>query len=189
MKFSRNIILAIIVGIILVAAIATISVQIKNAGKIDEAALIVPKSITVDHSLDKATADQMIRAAKLFYTFWNTGETKYLDAVISSHFIDNTLPESRPQGPEGIREASANFRKSIPDLHCSIEELLIVGDKITARLVFTGTSEGEFMGQQPTGKPIKFIAIDVLHIQKGKLIEDWHLEDNLTLLKQLNIIK
>jgi predicted ester cyclase len=43
------------------------------------------------------------------------------------------------------------------------------------------------MGHQPSGKPVKFIAIDILHIQKGQLIDDWHLEDNLDLLQQLNV--
>jgi predicted ester cyclase len=151
--------------------------------------LIKPKSMSIDQSLDKATADQMVRAAELFYTFWNTGNPKYLNAVITPDFIDNTLPGGRPQGPQGPLFASNNFRKAVPDLRCAVEDLLIVGDKIAARLVFTGTFKGEFMGHQPTNKPIKFIAMDILHVKNGRLIEDWHLEDNLTLLQQLNAVK
>lgn len=157
--------------------------------QIKDSDLVKPNSMTIDSSLDKTTADQMIRAAKLFYTFWNTGDNTFLDAVISPHFIDNTLPEGRPQGPKGIKVASENFRKAVPDLHCSLEDLLIVGDKVTARLLFTGTFKGTFKGIPGTNKPIKFFAIDILRIKDGRLVEDWHLEDNLTLLLQLNAVK
>jgi len=151
--------------------------------------LIKPKAMTIDASLDKTTADQMVRAAELFYTFWGTGDERYLDAVISPNFIDNTLPSGRPQGPTGPKFASKNFRKAVPDLKCSIEDLLIVGDKVTARLLFNGTFTGEFNGHKGTKKPIQFFAIDILRIKDGRLIEDWHLEDNLTLLLQLNAVK
>ncbi|MFI4955520.1 MAG: ester cyclase, partial [Gammaproteobacteria bacterium] len=134
-------------------------------------------------------AEQIIRAAQLFYTFWNTGDTIYLDAVIAPDFKDNTLPEGRPQGPEGLKAASKNFRTAVPDLSCSVEDLLVVGDKVTARLIFRGTFEGEFMDHAPTNEPVEFIAIDILHIKNGRLIEDWHLEDNLTLMKQLHAVQ
>lgn len=157
--------------------------------EINESSLVQPKSITIDQSLDKTKANQMIRAARLFYSFWNTDDQAYLNAVISPNFIDNTLPKGRPQGPEGPKFASANFRKAVPDLTCSVEDLLVVGDKVTARLSFHGTFKGEFMGHAPTNKPIEFFAIDILHIKDGRLIEDWHLEDNLHLLQQLNAVK
>jgi predicted ester cyclase len=64
----------------------------------------------------------------------------------------------------------------------------VSGDKITARLLFTGAHKGEFMGHPATGKPVTFFAIDILRIRGGKIVEDWHLEDNLTLLEQLGVV-
>ncbi|MBL1705298.1 ester cyclase, partial [Klebsiella pneumoniae] len=37
-------------------------------------------------------------------------------------------------------------------------------------------------------KEINFFAIDILHVKDGKIMEDWHLEDNLTLKQQLGLI-
>jgi predicted ester cyclase len=76
----------------------------------------------------------------------------------------------------------------VPDLHCTIEDLLVSGDKITTRLTFTGTHTGQFMGHPATGKTVRFLAIDILRIRGGRIVEDWHLEDNLTLLEQLGIV-
>ena len=144
-----------------------------------------PESMTVDRSLSKAEAVQMIKTARLFYAFWDTGNAEYASASVDNDFRDNTLPEGRPQGPKGLLYASQTFRTAVPDLHCKIEDLLVSGDKVTARLTFTGTHKGEFMGHPATGKPVRFFAIDILRIRGGRIVEDWHLEDNLTLLQQL----
>ncbi len=185
MKILKEIVLVTILFLLTIVETANAQTPID----IKDNELVKPKSITIDRSLDKSTADQIIHTAQLFYTFWNTGDQKYLNAGVSPNFIDNTLPAGRPQGPEGLKFASNNFRKAVPDLHCTLEDLLVVGDKVTARLLFTGTFKGKFKEHPPTNKPVKFFAIDILQIKDGKLIQDWHLEDNLTLLQQLGAIK
>ena len=147
-----------------------------------------PESITVDRSLSAGDAAQMIKTARLFYAFWDTGNAEYASAAVDNDFRDNTLPAGRPQGPRGLLYASQTFRSAVPDLHCTIDDLLVSGDKITARLLFTGTHKGEFMGHPATGKPVTFFAIDILRVRGGKIVEDWHLEDNLTLLEQLGVV-
>ncbi|HBB93817.1 MAG TPA: ester cyclase [Blastocatellia bacterium] len=172
---------SIICGLLLIALSQT-------AAQAQDYALPQPKSMTVDRSLSPADAAQMIRTARLFYAFWDTGNAEYASAAVDNDFRDNTLPEGRPQGLKGLLYASQTFRTAVPDLHCAIEDLLVSGDKVTARLLFTGPHKGEFMGHPATGKPVKFFAIDILRIRGGKIVEDWHLEDNLTLLKQLGVV-
>ena len=147
-----------------------------------------PESLTVDRSPSPAAAAQMIKTARLFYAFWDTGNAEYVSAAVDNDFRDNTLPAGRPQGPKGLLYASQTFRSAVPDLHCTIKDLLVTGDKVAARLLFTGTHKGEFMGHPATGKPVRFFAIDILRIRDGKVVEDWHLEDNLTLLEQLGVV-
>ena len=160
----------------------------QTAAKAQAPALPQPESMTVDRSLSPAAAAQMIKTARLFYAFWDTGNAEYASAAVDNDFRDNTLPSGRPQGPKGLLYASQAFRSAVPDLHCTIEDLLLSRDKITARLLFTGTHKGEFMGHPATGKPVRFFAIDILRIRNGKIVEDWHLEDNLTLLEQLGVV-
>jgi predicted ester cyclase len=160
-----------------------------TAQELSKGDIPIPESVTVDKSLSPAAQKAAKAATFNFYAFWNTGRKYYLDKAVSSDFIDHTLPEGRPQGPKGPVYASANFRKAVPDLRCEVKDILIAGDKVTVRMVFKGTHKGEFMGQKPTGKSISFFAIDILHIKNGKIFEDWHLEDNLALLKQLGVVK
>lgn len=125
--------------------------------------------------------------AQQLYTFWNTGQQKYLDAAISPQFKDNTLPAGRPQGPAGPVFASKNFRTAVPDLTCELSDVLVTGDKITARMVFHGHFTGTFNGVQGKGQNVDFNAIDIQHVGTDKIIEDWHIEDNQTLLSQLGV--
>jgi predicted ester cyclase len=149
--------------------------------------LVQPKSITVDHSIGEKRAAQEVHLAQQLYTFWNTGRQKYLDAAISPQFKDNTLPAGRPQGPTGPVVASKNFRTAVPDLTCELSDLLVTGDKITARLVFRGHFTGTYNGIQGKGQNVDFNAIDIQHVGTNKIIEDWHIEDNETLLSQLGV--
>ena len=149
----------------------------------------IPKSITVDKSLSAKEAQSLIHIGEMFYAFWNTGKEIYLQEAVSKDFIDNTLPKGRPQGFQGILFASSNFRKSVPDLKCSVEDLIICKDKIICRQVYTGHNTGSTMNHTASGNTINFFAIDILHVRNGKVDEDWHLEDNLNFLIQAGVVK
>ena len=180
----NNKIKTVLLSILLYFAVQSVCAQVNADND-----LPVPKSITLSGKLSDSTSNQMIHIARLFYAFWNTGNPKFANAVLGDGFKDNTLPKGRPQGITGVLSASKTFRTTIPDLQCSIEDLLISKDKIVARLVFTGHNTGPFNGRKPTGKPISFFAIDILHIKDGRIYEDWHLEDNLSFLQQIDVIK
>ncbi|MER7501612.1 ester cyclase [Nonomuraea pusilla] len=149
--------------------------------------LVRPKALTVDRSIGARRAAREVRLAQLLYTFWDTGDRKYLDAAVSPGFRDNTLPPGRPQGIEGPLFASKRFRAAVPDLTCELADVLVAGDRITARLVFRGHFTGTFAGVTGKGQAVEFNAIDIQHAGRDKIIEDWHIEDNQTLLTQLGV--
>ena len=148
-----------------------------------------PKSLTIDKSLSSDEATNLLNAGKMFYAFWNTGKEQYLSQAVSQDFFDNTLPNGRPQGYKGILFASKNFRIAVPDLRCSVEDMIITKDKIVCRQIYTGHNTGPVNGHPASGHAIKFFAIDILHVRNGKVYEDWHLEDNLTFLQEAGVVK
>jgi predicted ester cyclase len=153
------------------------------------APITTPKVVTRAGSLTEAQAAQLLRTARLFYTFWNTGDVRYARAAVSPDFKDNTLPPGRPQGLPGLQAASKGFLAAVPDLKCTLEDVVLANDKVVARLLFTGHNTGPFGAHPASGKAIRFIAIDILHIRDGKIYEDWHLEDNLTFQQQIGVVK
>jgi predicted ester cyclase len=77
---------------------------------------------------------------------------------------------------------------AIPDIQCEVEQMMVVGDRVIAHLRFTGHFTGQFKNVQGRGQPIDFIATDIYRVVEGRIAENWHLEDNLTLLQQLGLI-
>ncbi|MFZ6777899.1 ester cyclase [Undibacterium sp. Ji83W] len=148
-----------------------------------------PRNIIADKSLPAAQQQGMALAARRYYAFWNTGETQFAQAALADNFMDRNLPAGRPQGPQGALFASKNFRAAVPDLKLEVEEMLLVGDRVIGRLHFSGHFSGSFHGQQGDGRKVDFIATDIYRIADGRIAENWHLEDKLTLLQQLGIIK
>ena len=161
--------------------------DLQAAGAADEA-LPAPSSLTVDASLPRAQADAAILTARRFSAFWNTGEARYLAAAIAPEVTDRTLPKGRPQGPEGPVFASKAFRASVPDLRCEIRQLIVAGERVVAHLRFTGHFTGAVGGKTGSGQPVDFIATDILRIAGGRIVDNWHIEDNLTLMQQLGLV-
>ncbi|MES2036700.1 MAG: ester cyclase [Pseudomonadota bacterium] len=148
-----------------------------------------PRNIIADKSIPAAQQQSMALAARRYYAFWNTGEAQFAQAALADNFMDRNLPAGRPQGPQGALFASKKFRAAVPDLKLEVEEMLLVGDRVVGRLHFSGHFSGSFHGQQGDGRQVDFIATDIYRVAEGRIAENWHLEDNLTLLQQLGVIK
>jgi predicted ester cyclase len=94
----------------------------------------------------------------------------------------------RPQGLAGPLAASKLMRAAIPDLRCEIEQMIVTGDRVVTHLRFRGHFTGRFGQIQGQGQTINFIATDIYRISDGRVAENWHIEDNLTLQQQLGRI-
>jgi NAD(P)-dependent dehydrogenase (short-subunit alcohol dehydrogenase family) len=70
------------------------------------------------------------------------------------------------------RHTPANFE---------VAQRLVVGDRVVSHPRFTGHFTGTFQGVQGHGQAVDFIATDILRIQRGRITDNWRLEDNLTL--------
>ena len=147
-----------------------------------------PQSVVVAAGEEQA-AESIILAARRYAAFWNTGEARYAEAALAQNFLDRTLPSGRRQGVKGVREASKNFRAAIQDLKAKIEELLVVNDRAIVRYNFTGHFTGRFKDLKEDGREISFRAVDIYRVQDGQISDNWHLEDNLSLMQQLGVVK
>ena len=147
-----------------------------------------PKQLIVDNSLSQAQLKANEAAARKYATFWNTGNEILARDALAVNFIDKTPPEGRKQGPEGAILASRAFRTAVPDLRCDVEQMIISGDRVVSHLHFHGTFTGTFGKLKGQGQKIDFIATDIYEVADGKIAANWHIEDNLTLMKQLGAL-
>jgi len=166
--------------LILIGAFSDMSASAEDL-KVDE--LVVAKTQPDQH------LDLNIKTAKTFYEFWNTGDEQLLKKSISPQFVDHTLPSGRPQGPQGPAFASKTFRAAVPDLSVQVKKMIVAGDLVTVHMEFTGHFTGTFGSTSGKGQRIDFIATDLLQISDYRITDNWHIEDNLTLLSQMGVAK
>ena len=145
--------------------------------------------LVVAGQIPEAQRDAAVKAVRAFYDFWNTGNEALLKEAIAPNFSDHTLPPGRPQGPEGPAFASRQFRAAVPDLEVTVEKMIVAGDYVTVHMKFTGHFTGKFGRTKGKSQPIAFIATDLVKVENARIAENWHIEDNLTLLQEMGIAK
>ena len=68
-------------------------------------------------------------------TMFNAGETLCAGRVLSPDYVDHQKPAFiATEGPEEFVTIVALARRSLPNLHVSIEEVVVEGDRLAARL-------------------------------------------------------
>jgi predicted ester cyclase len=89
-------------------------------------------------------------------------------------------------GPDRARAALRSMWAAFPDLRFSIDELVAEGDRVVAKVTYTGTHEGAFMGIEPTGRSIRFTGGEMAVVRHGLIVrEAWHIIDHQDILRQL----
>ena len=151
-------------------------------------ALVSPNKLIADSNMSGALLSENENAARLYATFWDTGNEILARDSLATDFIDKTLPEGREQGADGAIMASRIFRTAVPDLRCNVEQMILAGDRVVSHLHFHGHFTGTFGKLKGKGQKVDFIATDIYQIKEGKIAANWHIEDNLTLMKQLGAI-
>ncbi|HDR8859299.1 TPA: ester cyclase [Burkholderia territorii] len=169
-----------------IAAAACVAALSPGASR--AADLLDPHNLTVAADVPATQARAQILAARRYGTFWDTGDATLARTALAADFLDRTLPAGREQGVAGPLAASRTMRAAIPDLHCDIEQMIVAGDRVVVHLHFRGHFTGRFNGTTGSGQAVDFIATDIYRIDHGRIAENWHIEDNLTLMRQLGLV-
>lgn len=78
------------------------------------------------------------------------------------------------------------YLAAFPDLHVVVGEAIAEGDRVAARLVWTGTHDGDLPGIPATGRAIAIDSVDLVRIRDGKIVELWNLVDRQRMMEQLS---
>lgn len=127
---------------------------------------------------------------KAIYREMNQAFNKRQVSDFGKYYADSHEVKGNGKGPKAIEEFYRINLKGFPDLQINIIELIAEGDLVFARCENTGTHKGEFNGIAPTGKTGKIAHWTVNRFNaEGKIVESWNLNDNLSMMQQLGILK
>jgi predicted ester cyclase len=101
------------------------------------------------------------------------------------------------RGRDEVRAFAAKFRAAFPDLAFGgTADLIAEGDYVVGQWVGGGTQTGDAFDDMPigelpagTGKSMRFADTTVLKVVDGLIAEEIGLDDGVTVLQQLGLIK
>jgi predicted ester cyclase len=79
----------------------------------------------------------------------------------------------------------AGLLRAFPDLHLTIEDQLVEGDRVAFRWSATGTHTGPLGAAPPTGKSVALDGLILDRLADGKVVERWEQWDQSLMLQQL----
>ena len=135
-----------------------------------------------------STEDNKAIVRRYLEEAWNQGTVGILDELMAPTYARYMSGQASPLNREGQKQRITTFRRALPDLHLTIEDLIAEGDKVVFRITIRGTQQGTLMGIPPTGKQVSLTAIDIARVADGKIVEHWGQMDTLGLLQQIGAI-
>ena len=117
----------------------------------------------------------------------NEGRTELIEEIFAPDFVDHNPLPSFPPDRDGTKRMFLYVRKSFPDFHMEINNMIAEENMVATRKTLHATHQGEYMGMAPTGKHLQMEVIDIFRIANGRLAEHWTVIDRLGMMEQLGV--
>jgi len=133
-----------------------------------------------------------------FTEFWgNPWNPKVIEELAAPDMLLQYSLHAPRRGRDDVRDFMTGFRRAFPDLAFGgAADLLAEGDYVVGRWIGGGTHTGPafsdfLIGSLPaaTGRTMRFTGTTVLRLANGKIAEEIGLDDGVTALKQLGLIR
>jgi steroid delta-isomerase-like uncharacterized protein len=108
-----------------------------------------------------------------------------LDHLIAEDIVDHNAVSGQAPGRDGIVYWMTMMHAAFPDLTGVVEDTVVQGDKIAARVTWHGTHQGDFVGVPGTGAPVVMQSVQILKFADGMASEWWGTADVFGVLHQV----
>jgi len=147
--------------------------------------------------MSKETSNKEI-VGRWFAAFWgNPWDPAIIDELAAPDILLQYSLHAPRRGRQDVKAFMQGFREAFPDLSFSgAADLIAEGDYVVGRWQGGGTHTGpafdDFLaGSLPaaSGKKMRFTGTTVLRVEKGKIVEEIGLDDGVTALQQLGLMR
>jgi steroid delta-isomerase-like uncharacterized protein len=118
----------------------------------------------------------------------NRGDVSVADKVFAPNCVIhiNGSPE-RNLGVDGFKQLVSGLLAAFPDLHFTVEDQIVAGDKVATRWVAAGTNSAALGGVPATGRQVRVDGLILDRVVDGKVVERWEQWDQMGMLQQLGL--
>lgn len=119
---------------------------------------------------------------------WHRRNIAAADEYFTDDVVDHAAPPQQGPGLAGLKATFAMFLEAFPDFHITIEDLIAEGDKLVARVSFTGTHRGAYHGIPATNRAIASGGTHIVRYVGKRVAEHWAHSDDLRTRQQLGLL-
>ena len=123
------------------------------------------------------------------YELINAGNVEAFSEHLADAFVEHEVTPGLAPTKAGVKDFFRMQLAAFPDLHMDAQDVFASGAKVVARVRYTGTNRGGFMGMPATGRHVDVQLIDMfLFGDDGRVREHWGVIDALAMMQQLGAV-
>ena len=132
------------------------------------------------------SVESLMEHERIWIDGLNRGDVSAADTAFAPDCVVHITGVAAPfRGVGAWKEFITGMLQAFPDLHFTIEDQLVQGDRAAFRWRATGTHTGPLGAAPPTGKKVALDGLILDRIAGGKVQERWEQWDQSVMLQQL----
>jgi steroid delta-isomerase-like uncharacterized protein len=130
--------------------------------------------------------EPVIEHERIWIESLNRGDVSAAEDVFTSDCVVHMTGVAEPvRGIGPWKDLVGGLLRAFPDMHFTVEDQLIQGDRVAFRWRATGTHTGPLGAAPPTGKTVVLDGLIMDRMTDGKVRERWEQWDQPLMLQQL----
>jgi predicted ester cyclase len=125
---------------------------------------------------------------RAFVEAWNTRDLDGFDELMAEDARLTVGGATVSCSPGGTRAIAEHWLAGFPDYRFELVDLIAEGDKVAARMPFSGTHIGPVLDLAPTGRRVQVGEIVVFRVGGGRIVEAWEEWDHYGMRAQLGAL-
>jgi predicted ester cyclase len=117
-----------------------------------------------------------------------TCDVEALAEVTDPDVVSRGRRPDEPAGFEGVKQTMLWLSTVFSDQRWEVHDVIGEGDTVVVRLIHHGRHTGDLMGIPPTGREVAYEYVHFLRFRDGKMVEQWSVRDDMTLMRQLGVV-
>lgn len=125
------------------------------------------------------TAEQAVRG--YWQDVWCAGDPE----APGRYYADGATENGDLIDAADFGQAVATWFTKFPDFTATVDEVLVLGDRVVSRVTYRGTHQGTFWGLPASGRRFSVLGLDVFTVVDGRIVEHWHSTDHYDMVIQI----
>jgi len=134
-------------------------------------------------------SESVLQFVRRYVEAWNAHDAERVAAFYAHEFQDDDVAEAAPRdGREHMRRKIAAYLQAFPDLHLTLDECVVEGNRVVVFWRWSGTHQGTFMRIPPTGRAVTVRGSSLLTLEEGHIRRALRIWDVAGLLRAIGLL-